>query len=79
MRQMTTLVTPRTRQKPGSSVTLDTWTRATCAVSRDERYEGTKYNRRLALDTFSQVLSAIRLELETKVHPKVRNHGEGPY
>ena len=20
-----------------------------------------------------------RLELETKLHPKVRNHGEGPY
>ena len=23
--------------------------------------------------------SACRVELETKVHPKVRNHGEGPY
>ena len=22
---------------------------------------------------------ALILELETKVHPKVRNHGEGPY
>ena len=23
--------------------------------------------------------NAVLLELETKVHPKVRNHGEGPY
>ena len=38
------------------------WTRATCTVIRDERYEVTKYNRRLGLHTFSQVLSVIRLE-----------------
>ena len=38
------------------------WTRATCTVIRDERYEVTKYNRRLGSHTFSQVLSVIRLE-----------------
>ena len=24
-------------------------------------------------------VAGCKLELETKVHPKVRNHGEGPY
>ena len=27
----------------------------------------------------AQLAEAPGLELETKVHPKVRNHGEGPY
>ena len=27
----------------------------------------------------SRALQTSGLELETKVHPKVRNHGEGPY
>ena len=31
-----------------------------------------------SLDTIVPVCECL-LELETKVHPKIRNHGEGPY
>ena len=37
------------------------------------------HDRQLGLHRQGRQHSAWLLELETKVHPKIRNHGEGPY
>ena len=50
---------------------------AGCEGGADRR--GARHRHEQTLPTRQQVQVSDVVELETKVHPKVRNHGEGPY
>ena len=61
----------RVRESPSTREMEEEDTRSSEDTSRVEQDPGSRIP--------GQREDAFRLELETKVHQKVRNHGEGPY